>query len=64
MMNKRGSVSVKTVEIQTVKVARNLASKTGNPASEKADFARKFVEETRSRSRGLHPALKQIEHAR
>lgn len=56
---KRGGVAVKTVEIQTVKIGRSLASKQGNPASERAAFARKFVEESLSRSSALFPASKQ-----
>ncbi len=60
MTKKRGEVSVKTVEIQTVKIARSLASKVGNPTSEKVDFARKIVEESRSRSRNLYPVSREV----
>lgn len=46
---------VKTVEFQTVKLARNLASKRNSPPAERAEFAKKFVEESISRSSALFP---------
>ncbi|UES46519.1 hypothetical protein GFK90_23555 [Roseibium aggregatum] len=46
---------VKTVEIKTVRIARDLASTKNNPPSERAEFARKFVEESISRSSALFP---------
>ena len=52
----RRSASVKTVEIQTVKIGRNIASQTETPAKDRATFARKIVEESRSRSRALYEA--------
>jgi hypothetical protein len=52
---RRSDIAVKTVEFQTVKIGRSLASKKGNPPSERAEFARKFVEESISRSAALFP---------
>lgn len=45
--------SVKTVEIKTVKLGRKLASTKGSPENERAEFARKFVEESIARSKQL-----------
>lgn len=50
------SASVKTVELATVKLGRSIASHTGTAKSQRAEFARKFIEESRLRSRALYEA--------
>lgn len=44
---------VKTVELRSVRMAKNLASKKNNPASERAAFAKTLVEESIFRSSAL-----------
>ncbi len=52
---KHSRSGVRTVEIRTVKIARDLASTKNSPPSDRAEFARKFVEEAASRSSALFP---------
>lgn len=52
-IQKSSRSGVKTVEIQTVKIARSLANNRNSPSSAQAEFAKKLVEESFSRSAAL-----------